>query len=149
MIFTLIDMTRPGSFSALDKSNELMVDENDCKVQLQNFSQFIKNFGNKIYFASFISFFVFYFVLKIEYGHALSEEYHTELETNFKEVLGCFFNIYDKILTYNTKNTDLFILGDIEKKLITLLHTTQLIHLQPKMKFFSLLIQKLIVKMAL
>lgn len=87
--------------------------------------------------------------MKTEYGHALSEEYHTELETNFKEVLGCFFNIYDKILTYNTKNTDFFILGDIEKKLTTLLHTTQLIHLQPKMKFFSLLIQKLIAKMAL
>lgn len=46
MIFILIDMTRPGSFSALDKSNELMVNENDCKVQLQNFSQFIKNLGN-------------------------------------------------------------------------------------------------------
>jgi hypothetical protein len=38
-------MTRPGSFSALDKTNELMVDENDCKFQLQNFSQSIKNLG--------------------------------------------------------------------------------------------------------
>ena len=39
------DMTKPGSFTANEKTNVLKVNEDDCKLQLENFSQYIKNLG--------------------------------------------------------------------------------------------------------